>query len=72
MRSMYKTIYIVYNTEDISVDYMQIFDEKDLAESIKQTLNETFDTNAYEMATAKVLLTNKKGRPRKDDNILCQ
>lgn len=72
MRSMYKTIYIVYDTEDISVDYMQIFDEKDLAESIKQTLNETFDTDTYEMTTAKVLLTNKKGRPRKDDNILCQ
>lgn len=72
MRSMYKTIYIVYDTEDISVDYMQIFDEKDLAESITQTLNETFNTNAYAMTTAKVLLTNKKGRPRKDDNILWQ
>ena len=72
MRSMYKTIYIVYDTEDISVDYMQIFDEKDLAESITQTLNETFDTDAYAMTTTKVLLTNKKGRPRKDDNILWQ
>ena len=69
---MYKTIYIVYDTEDISVDYMQIYDEKDLAESIAQTLNETFDTDAYKMTTEKVLLTNKKGRPRKDDNILWQ
>lgn len=72
MRSMYKTIYIVYDTEDISVDYMQIFDEKVLAESITQTLNETFNTDTYAMTTAKVLLTNKKGRPRKDDNILWQ
>ena len=29
-------------------------------------------TDAYAMTTAKVLLTNKKGRPRKDDNILWQ
>ena len=72
MRSMYKTIYIVYDTEDVSVDYMQIYDEKDLAESITQTLNETLNTDACAMTTAKVLLTNKKGRPRKDDNILWQ